>query len=519
MLTIKKIKSNNEADVIEADNYKMTINAKMTQNMVDIIARAGACKADDYIGYYKDQPYNRGRISEILNLSTNSIVKAFTSGVLYLVNTTEDRMGGAPIISPYSPCQGVVGAVDLDGIVYSGTDIIRGSVNIGETTYSVNSNSDKYTGRMVIDFPTNAANGSFDKVIIGSHSRFISNVYEGHQDFKYTNFIPKIIDYWGLFNVQPSIGSPTSTTGFGGLNEYNCYAAKDDIIFVKPTYSSNTSHNNVKKAMMIKKGKGAFEVDVEKLVTVSDYSYTTIYCIGGKFYLYYSHATAGSGTTFPNNAFYEMIISDNNSITLGGKLTVNEVLNFDSILESKTSYFHIYNAVDFENVTACLFKTNTNSSSYTFKIAFFDKITKEPVKTYTIGKSTNDLNPAEWYLNIKQSAVFYGEDGKKSLVIGGFIFDYNLEFLGKDIRFPSNNYTTKLITDGNKNYMVQSNTCPLLADRSGNSSYHGSAVKKLEIYETETRDNPCIIINLEEPVNKNNTETLKLIFDYDITIE
>ena len=62
--------------------------------------------------------------------------------------------------------------------------------------------------------------------------------------------------------------------------------------------------------------------------------------------------------------------------------------------------------------------------------------------------------------------------------------------------------------------MLQSDNFSMFYTATGPDGFRG-----IEIYKTATSFKPCIQIDLAEPVSKNNTETMKLIFDFDITIE
>ncbi|UZW12552.1 hypothetical protein OSC52_11870 [Clostridium pasteurianum] len=179
----------------------------------------------------------------------------------------------------------IIGYADLWN-TYSGSDNLRGTINQSETTLvdNLQANSkliQSKTRHFVVDFPTNAANGTFSSIyLMGGANTYSSVYYPG-----YYNLYNKItltsgsgansicIDDNNIYNYV--ITTSGSTTLY--VIDKRTYMQKDNIVLPFPVYAMDYDKTN--EVFWVALSNGSFKKYDKNFNLLNSYSKTTPYTL------------------------------------------------------------------------------------------------------------------------------------------------------------------------------------------------------------------------------------------------
>ncbi|AJA48480.1 phage-like protein [Clostridium pasteurianum DSM 525 = ATCC 6013] len=182
----------------------------------------------------------------------------------------------------------IIGYADL-WTTYSGSDNLRGTINQSETTFidnlQVNSKLiQSKTRHFVVDFPTNAANGTFSSIyLMGGAKTSFSAYYPGYYNL-YTKIYLTLgggtanaicIDDNNIYNYA------TTTSGSTTLYviDKRTYMQKDNIVLPFPVYAME--YDKINETFWVALSSGAFKKYDKNFNLLNSYSKTSPYTLSG----------------------------------------------------------------------------------------------------------------------------------------------------------------------------------------------------------------------------------------------
>ncbi len=479
MITIEKSSDGVVTEIIEGENYSINMYAKPTvEQMQFLVKLINLCNTS--VSY--DSVSNTSRMQEVLNLSFPSLIKTFKSGAIIFTNTENDLM--YDIIPPISPAsgdnlQGIVGAVDLDWIGYSGSDTKRGTLNLNES-YIKNTNK-RYRLHLVVDFPTHSCNGSVNKISFLPYSCYSQHIIESHRNFKNNRFVPRIEDIMGKIELREveslSYISHTITTD-------------NKLAFKQAAYSDNSSIIKIMYDGISKMVSGS-DLGLEESLS----SAYRVVSIGEKLYLYNSYTT--SVQELYRQWLQEIIVTkDEENFTLqcslGERSAILDVVKIPGASAySELLIKHMYSIGNY-----LYLNIEDRWDDYYFYILDSDQNVIYQESNYSCPSTITFKNGEH---------TFYGMQNK--------LFDATFNLIGTLPMAHSDSRVLRYFTNGEVNYMMAHGYEGLMCH------LNTFRVAEIDLFQHATTFKPTFEILLSEPLVKNNSETLKLIFDFDITIE
>ena len=449
MLTIEKRDTEtNEVISIQQDGYVVKVHEPSTEtirNLVGFINMNAALMSPEK------------SFAEISNLICPSIGKALNTGNLMCVNSSDNPLNG--ILYPWDLSKkenGVVGGVDLDWIAYAGDDVVRGTMNLAESYKDIDSTRLKY--HMVLDFPTHACNGHFDKIYITANSKFSDNSNGASSlSFKLKSYIPKIKKPYTY--LRNELSNPIFVNGslIGLFNSY-----KDIYIYKDGRVKTFT---------------------LEELGLPSSFEYRKLILINNKIYL--DDVTNRWNDYIKYHRFWEVVFEDLENIKFVE--TSLTFLNNFGIRTDENDGLYFNNSSKLGEFTLLNLKCVLNDTLQSCVLIIDESL--EVVKKMDYFSTTN-------FLTLERNGVSF-------FIIDDKVYDKEFNVV-TTFNLPTNPY---FLTDGKKNIMLGgSGNWPIF-----NAGRYG-------VYEIATHDDGIIEIQLQEPLTKKNTQTLKLIFDFDIDL-
>lgn len=480
MIVIEKAVNGEVSEIIEADNYVVSLNTKMDDRIINTISKM----SKNLISRYA--PSVDSRYGELLHFGQNNIPELLNYSTMYFVNSQNNPFEG--MIPPCTPTEGfgVVGAVAIDYVAYAGSDTVRGTMNTAESNRSFYTN--KYKAHVVVDFPTHACNGSFDTIYINAMHYYNgasgtptlrgnrvcnSLVLPVVNSFGYTDAVATNIYVTNVYYLPDICVSSDNNTLYAYTaqhtsyqNVYVCHKSRCITIpFSKLGMSASSRIRNIRGKiykMNIDTVNLAKNINVTELVIqeLSDGGFDVIL-----------------GDSYPLSS----IIGVNPEV----KCNVNTCINFGD-----------FGFIRYNNTT-CIFID---------KLGNIVKDVTTEFSNFSYSSNYDDRPFCSYVENEDGSNCVY------SILSHNFDRDFNLLSYNDMHRRDYVGY--KIMTSNKRNFLINNHLRSLYsyADSYGND---GNA----EIYELANHVKPPIKITLEEPVNKTNVETLKLIFDFDISIE
>lgn len=493
---------NGEETVIEADNYTATLRIAPDQNEIDNIIR--------YIDYSPG-----GTIEPRLAYpSTLTLHSFFSHGFpraleycsIVLVNTDLHKSD-----LPYNAWdkKGIIGLAECP-ITYSGSDEIRGTYNSAESKITRNLRTGKCTYHLVVDFPTHCANGSFNKVLFYPAYAYTSMTTS-------PSYFPTLINHQFLdirlkeLNGITGISSSYST----GLSRGTGidYAVGDDgsIMLKLITDTWLYYYEPVE-------GKSRHKVTA---INLEDYSSlglnnkgkVPISYFNGSYWILNQNTdfSTGPGTSGVTTSEWMQIRVENGELKFGEKQSF-------SITPASGSYRRSFKIIEMGGLLFHFYGSHgSSSSSTTSKYSYLTILSKDYVPVHSYSSYISYTSDSGYYSTF---SWFYDKEGEKF-----YFFDY-YSVTGRMLIIDKKTYenTTssftvphRLAQSPNGEYL-KGIKLPINYLRESSSTYNNPASSGgyYVIGEAEFKK-PIVEIDLEEPLNKTNVETLKLIFDFEVS--
>lgn len=457
-------------DVIEQDNCTITMNIMptaeeyknlgMLYSMLNYAPKIGSSGSSGSSSSDAIQT----QMSAFLK-KTNNIINTPT---LLLYDSLQNKYFKDDYIQKHIDCVGYAESITA----FSGSDSKKGTINLQETQVSTKT-TNRIVNKLVFDFPTHVANGKIDTVIL-SPFQFSSTSTTSDGNFPYVKY------NLGLLNLKPKLLAPcsngynivTSTMASFALNAENSlmYVAGNTYVYVmkmdfptterfeNPYFSNDGLVLNVGGEVFYKKTKSISSNEAVKLTVIND----------------------------------EL-------------LTTASELNLNIIDKSGDSSWssNIICAGYFEhtNVKVLVFIDVWNSSTYgNVSVQIFD-INNNFIKKYTLKKFSAQSHSAN--MSVYNNYLFIHIQGRNLY--------FSISLLTLEIIETSLMVHPYAVSD--KSGEIYAGLVNLSDFGTNNYINTTSQLGIMEI------DNQGIRIDLAEPIYKNNSQSMKLIFDLDITIE
>lgn len=491
---------NGEETVIEADNYTATLRIAPDQNELDNIVRF----VDYTPGVTVESRLAYPSTLTLHHLFSHGFPRALEYCSVVLVNTDLHKSD-----LPYNMFdkKGIIGLAECP-ISYSGSDELRGTYNSAESKVTYDRLNGKTTYHIVVDFPTHCANGSFNKVLFYPAYSFTSMTTTpgyfptmvNHQflDVRMTKFR-------GLLPI-----SAAYSTNYARATSMD-FAVGNDGSYMCKQYTSSSLYFLEPVA-----GKDRYKGTTIDLTKYRDSGLNN----GGKVPISYFNdsfwilnqntdfSTApSSGTT---TSEWVQIRVENGELKFGEKKTVPVSTSSGSyrrsakIIEMGGLLFHFYLGHG---------GTSLTSTKHVY-LTIYDKEFSEVHKYSTSLYSSSDSGYYpffSWYYD-KKGEKFYFFDctvsGGRILIIDKKTFNHTLTTFTVPHRVGQ--------SPNGEHFKAVKSPIGYVRESTGGYNYPCSSGGYYFMGDAEFKK-PIVEIDLEEPLNKTNVETLKLIFDFEVT--
>lgn len=431
------------------------------------------------------------------SLGGNSLLnlKNFTVHLLNTDNMLHESLGLEPVYGRWGGSE-CISYVDVDDATYSGTSTVRGTVNLNESTQTFHPTS--IHRKLVLDFPTHVSNGSINKIVfLPRYTTTTKNVYLGPNNRNFLRMYVKDLHASGTYN---SSVSKNTVVGHSPSNSFTDFPAHRTSFAVKSNgedycgiYETNHSYQHL---ILRQNGK----VYVSNSAFNKSVNGHRIYCINDKYYL--------TNTLSATNA--QMRYSDNNTREVS--FTINES---GKIVATLGSYVKPYPRPS---------KVGSDTADHSIqRIAhWLEKL----IVVYSIGNKLYvdildenlsllkclQLTSGVYTQNTSTWDTYYRStpyiNFGSHIVLGSHVINSNLEFVS-GISYPIDHEFCSVNSGAKPN-------CIIGAINGGHVSSSTTAgctlLGKLDFVK------PIIEFDLSEPLQKTNTETLKLTFDLQIDV-
>lgn len=457
-------------DVIEQDNCTITMNIMPTAEEYKNLGMLRSML--NYSAFISGADSgNSSNVARSVAIQYSSFTKRtatiLNTPTLLLYDSVDNKYFKVGYIQKHINCIGYAESITA----FSGSDQKRGTINLQETKFYTKA-TNRTVNKLVFDFPTHVANGKIDTIVF-SPFQFTSTVtYSGENAYvKYQ---------LGLLNFKPKFLSPCS-----------------DGYAVNPTSLSSLALNATNSLMYVAENTYVYVMNMNFPNTErfeNPYFSSSGLILNKNGEIFYKKSKLLS-----SNEAIKLQVIGSDLVTTASELNLNIIdKNNDSAWSSSTicaGYF------EHTNIKVLVFLDASSSSSYqNISVQIFD-MNDNFIKKYTVKKSASQYMSAN--MNVYNDFLFINIPGISLYFVVSLT---NLEIT-----------ETSLITHA---YITSNKAGDLFGGyikmtefgdngRGTTATYLGS----LEI------DNQGIRIDLAEPIYKNNSQTMKLIFDLDITIE
>ena len=488
MLRIQKTTNNESTEIIEQENQSIELNLKMDQSACNLLAKVIATGRQQRMSGASTYGYNR--VGTFINLLSTNVYELLNNSRLFLINSASDVSNGMIEGQTLDASLGVIGACNIDWIGYSGDSSTRGSMNLKES--SRDNQLNRFVHHIVIDFPTHAANGSFDTIIFQPQSNYENSLDSNHVHFKSPQFVPRPVKKIG----EIAAGNGDCNSAYNYITGFNT----GEII-----YSHGFYNDSEYKRQIFKEGiTYSLPADLDGLKS----SYYIYVNFNNRMYLLNLESPyLGMNSRLDRVYLYEvtqLLYTETTATpTIGTGMLLTTVLT--DIQKSSMSNDIVIGTIDtWGDITYIAYYNETLNKSY---INFYDA-------SLNLIKYDEVPSLAHGY-TVFNRAIFK-KDEEEILVIDKYMYNHQLDNLGVFSLSAAIWYNTRYFICANQTYALFNKSSPIMAPIKINNSAVDADWN--EIFLIEQRK-PAIKIKLLEPVNKTNIETLKLIFDFDITIE
>lgn len=462
----------NFGEVIEADNCTITLDIVPRQEEMSVVER--------YVNSHFHNVYNAGTILVPEFRTKNcSLQGIYNARQLLCVDDSKNKLKhdyGVDYLYFNSPLLGVIGACNINGYAYANNDSVRVSQNVQES-----SKERRYTHMRfhdVIDFPTNASNGSMTNFYYLPNLAYNSNV-DNAEFMHYTPYA-----YPVLTNIIQEISPYTVNGMIYAVNSKGDYiVCYDTVLYYR--------YKNVVGEMNLSDIKNMTNTPTKALL---------ITCVNDEFYILRDTDTYWSSTVTLGRLDFEIVdVGDFSKSACTLTYNSNYTLGSTEIFKSS---FHLYRVIQCaDNVLLWLWKANNSSSQW--------KLTKTDLEYNIITEISANSFPS--YFRSRDGAVYHLADNLLLITYKdtiSYLFDVDKmeiihqERITRDKFAPFNHY---------KNRDARYAHCVMV-----NESHAGTPSINYFVISNFNWNRPFISVDLEEPLNKTNVETLKLIFDVEL---
>lgn len=488
-MLIEKIDSRGAKEIIESETYTAELIERPSKEKLQGVVSFLTNEKRDYITNKIDlqsvTAISAYGAVDLMEAFIPPIAKCVNTGGMYLIDSSKDILNG--IIYPTSPeaSRGIVGYVDLDWGTYAGNSTIYGTMNLLESTRNLGNRKQKH--HIVIDFPTHSCNGNVDTIYITpySYKDTSHNIYGIVVNRKMKIFQPNIIKFIGY------ISDLFTTDGILSVEEYITQQ-----LYITQENMAIGVHPNV-GVYVYKNGK----IGIGKFNTIgSSYQYSIfekdgkVYCVSG----------INNSKDINSIKVVEIVIkeeSDKFIVTTGVITTMGGI----GLTTDKFPGMGVYNIKRYGRLNERL--------QY---FLYADSYYASAINKRRLTILDNDWNLVSSYdVSITDNSSYvFNDNDKKIHVIAGSVLNDKGEYLGtvtlRDKNLKSNG---TYYTNGKTNWGI---ICS--SDSIFRNDVTRTEIAPLQLIQVDTKLQAPIKITLKEPLKKNNAETLKLIFDFELEI-
>lgn len=421
-------------------------------------------------------------------------IAPFDNGSIVLYNS---KKGTEIDILPYfatpsrTKSNQIVGVADMTYKSISTSGEVNGMLNVTESSTTFNDNYTKVNYKRVFDFPTNVANAEFDEILIMSSSfnRGISNEY------------PNVSDYSNGTGTKMYINKNVIVHS-DGTSSYSPRFCVDDVgnmLLINPGGDSILCINGVQANVNYTNE------------TESNLAYSNCAYINGKFVL----VRGGIGSSQTNTVattyyIFDTITYNEDSNEYDVTLTSGTLPKFGTNIVNGTYFIPVF--FEWDGFVYMMVARHSTGSTYNSNILKLN-LTMDTIidnwsttRTDILNVSGSQYYPVHVIYNPGTDTVILGRSNcnlielHKDLSVDIHGYSMNTYQYSKLYRFPNNE----------KLYSALDPINPLV----------GVTLNKLTSYcEVKTMYDAIMRIRLDEPVQKSNTETLKIALDITLELE
>ena len=470
-LSYIKNAGSNDGDIIQAENYtaKMDLlprNEEMTVYNNMLTKNISTIKKAIY------SPY-------LIHNVNNDLDSMYNGMSILFINKSNNIFleEGLEIYGPNSR-YGLVGVVDiLNDYTYSGSSTTIGTQNLKESSKFI-SNGKYMNIHAVVDFPTHACNGSIDRILFMPTMSHSNHKNCSYKDIRYPHPL--------LTNIHAYMDTGLSSLVYSAIDSKGNYIIKLDSMYY---YNFEGIIGKIPESNVRLDGSS------------SKYNLYYITCLNDQFYFSNSY-----GTTLHK---VNIIKAEDE---YGVKICEFEVgKETFTVIKPESEIYNIYNIMDMGEFYIMTTRNGSSSSSST------------PRMIYKLDKSFNLISKVQLE---NTSNDLYGY-GIKARLTENLLYIYN------SVNVLLNMSTMTIIESNNGIFNgaftpIHCSTNPNIKVAACNPTLYSRAASPTSGYNQPNSyaaicefnySRPIITIDLEEPLNKTNAETLKLIFDLEFKLE
>lgn len=483
-----------EETVLQADNCTINLNLGVTQSEAQAMI--------DYLLNIKKTTQYHALYPSALTLNT-VFSDYYEKAPLLLSMICHDKMGGN-VPMTFSENRHLIGACE-SRIAYSGDSTTRGTYNINESTVTTLENG--YNVHLVYDFPTHAGNGAIKRICF-----YPTLFYTDNASTRGAYYYPSLVNQLSLSTKITKPLFTYSTTDYNIGLYYSSYTAlgtaivgdNGQIVAKVIDETSLMYYNPTTEKTTI--------TDLSSIVGSSLYKNHISYFDGDFWYPSTNgYFNSYNGTT-GNITMYNLEFDENGTCKKGSKTKVLDGLStksgytnntLASIIECPTCYVVVMGCNNY----------STTGKTYTV-LLIYDKSWIFQSKKQLSG-TYQYLSATSYYYDETTRELYLSVNGTTS---GGACSHCVVDELYTVTENSTYNVDCMFSHSPNGEYMA-SFTWSTMHHNSSNTYQYPYAGGLDGIIGYSEFKKPLIDIVLEEPLNKTNAETLKLIFDFEITTE
>ena len=483
--SIQKINANGDVtETINQEDCTVTLNLqrdpRCAKAMIKMLTMLTSSSATSDLQYTDKYLYN------FLCSCFGTSEHFFTKPSMLLMDSTKQVTN---VTSDVIESNGVLGACDCKYEAYSGSDTKRGTVNLSESVIKIEA-PHRVKNHLVVDFPTHVANGTIDKIVFNDKKLYTTTSTQMQPTNR--KRVPL-----RMTRLDTTYSSTTSNDLLLGA-----MAVKNNGDYIAYFYKSSTTSEAV-----VKKDGKIYRVNTSHLIENKNY-YFYLTCIKDNFYI-----VANNTRSLSINSSGIKLYKLNVELIDGEISVIKDTENFITIpgrsYETSTNTIYFNSAIQYKDK---ILVATTNNATYETKIDEFDL----------------DFNYIKTLITFKGSNSNYSNFIENS----NFLFNNENEFINTKsiINLENNVYFNNSTVNG------LLNKCQLMCASSANCEHNIGVINGYYNYGNEAESNynsvhndniigeievkPSeIVIDLKQPIVKTDTETLKLVFDFDFEIE